>query len=148
MDTETIIVLVASILALGISVYAAYRSGQPLTLQGVQEIARDSSSLAADLQTVATVAVAASQQLKESGKIDSNEAAFANAVAHINTWYNSVAPDIYLDPKVVANAVEGAYYWLRRAQGEGAAPITDEDLVLDRWQREQRAGGLDPEIPR
>lgn len=119
MDTPQIIVIVAAIVALGFSIWAFVRSGRTITLEGVQEIARDTSSLASELQQVAAVAVASAQQLKESGQIaddDINDAAFKHAVEHIEKWYNSVAPDIVLDPDVVENAIEGAYYWLKRAQ--------------------------------
>lgn len=136
METSEIIALVTGIIALVVAGLAYWRSGQPLTLQGVQEIATDTAALAADLTEVAQVAVAASQQLKESGKIASNEAAFQNAVNHVESWYNTFAPDIELDPKVVANAVEGAYFWLKRAQGANP-PATDGLDILDRWEREQ-----------
>lgn len=118
MDTSQFIVVVAAIIALGFSIWAFARSGRPVTLEGVQEVARDASSLAVELQQVASVAVASAQQLKESGQIaddDINDAAFKHAVEHIEKWYNSVAPDIVLDPDVVENAIEGAYYWLKRA---------------------------------
>lgn len=120
MDTNEIIIIFAVIVALFVSGLAYYRSGREITLQGVQEIAQDTTKLAAELRTVAQVAVAAAQQLKESGQIDPDDA-FNHAVQHIETWYNSVAPDIDLDPDVIANAIESAYYWLKRAYPQESA---------------------------
>lgn len=115
MDTTEIMVVVTAILALGVSIFVYFRSGREFTPEGVQEIAYNAGTLAAELRTVAQVAVAAAQQLKESGQINSSDEAFDHAVQHIETWYNGVAPDIELDPAVVANAIESAYYWLRKA---------------------------------
>lgn len=116
MELSDYISLATTIIAIVAVVLLYLRSGREVTLEGVQEIASDASTLAAELQQVANVAVASAQQLKEAGKIDSNDAAFAHAVDHVERWYNSVAPDVDLDPNVVANAVEGAYYWIKKTQ--------------------------------
>lgn len=146
MDIAQIITISSCIVALVIAGIAYHRSGQPVTMQGVQEFARDTTALAAELNEVAQMAVAASQELKETGKIDSGEAAFQNAVAHVNAWYNAVAPNIYLDPKVVANAVNGAYWWLKKSQPPVPKPSNDLD-ILEQLRREQGAG-FDQQIPR
>lgn len=108
--TEWIAIAVA-IVAIGLSAFAYYRSGKPLTIAGVQEAYTQSQTLAAELSEVAQMAVAATEQLKESGKITTSDQAFNNAFDHINRWF----PD--LDRKIIANAVEGAYnmYKLSRA---------------------------------
>lgn len=140
MELSEIIALGAGIVALVVAGLAYYRSGQPLTLQGLQNIVTDTSSLAAEVQQVAEVGVAAAQQLKDTGNIDSNEAAFQHAVKHVEGWYNSLAPDIHLDPHVVANAVESAYYWLKRAQNMNQpAALTSEAELVDRFLREGNA---------
>lgn len=97
------IAIAVAIIATGLSAFAYYRSGRSLTVAGVQEAYVQSQTLAAELSEVANMAVAASAQLKESGKITTNEAAFNNAFDHINRWF----PD--LDRKIIANSVEGAY---------------------------------------
>lgn len=100
--TEWIAIGVA-IVAIALSAYAYYRSGRPVTLEGVQEAYTQSQTLATELSEVAAMGVAAAQQLKESGKILTNEDAFSVAFDHIERWFPG------LDRHIVANAVEGAY---------------------------------------
>ena len=142
MDTSEWIAIIAGVVALAVSIIVWHRSNQPLTLQGVTEIARDTAALAVDLQEVANVAVASAQQLKESGKIDSNAQAFQHAVNHIESWYNTLMPDAQLEPRVVANAVEAAYRALKlgdkliRAQvANSQQPRSEADLLND-WLQE------------
>lgn len=103
MNTAEWITLLAAIAAIALSALAYYRSGKPVTVEGVQEAIVAGTSLAAELAEVATMAVASAQQLKDSGKIDTNEAAFNHAFDYINKWFPA------LDRKIVAGAVEGAY---------------------------------------
>lgn len=124
------IVLLAWLVAVVVAIAAWLRSGKPLTIAGAQEIATDTAALANELNTVAQVAVASAQQLKETGKINSNDEAFQHAVSHIESWYNQFAPDVELDPEVVANAVEAAYHWLKVARSAlPSKPPSEADSV-------------------
>jgi hypothetical protein len=100
---EQWIPMAVAILAGILSIYVWYKSGKPVTLSAVQEGFVSGQSLATELAEVARMAVASSQQLKETGVIDTNEAAFDHAFDVINLWF----PD--LNRKIVASAVEGAY---------------------------------------
>lgn len=117
------IAIAVAVIAFAIAAFAYYRSGKPLTVTGVQEAFTQSQSLAAELTEVATMAVAASEQLKESGKIKTNEAAYNNAFDHINRWF----PD--LDRKIVANAVEGAYNLYKISRITATTLTTSADNV-------------------
>lgn len=131
MTPETIAIATA-IIAVAIAAFAYYRGGQPLTLEGAQAVYAQSQSLATELNEVATVAVAASQQLKESGKL-TNDEAFQRAVEHVETWFDQVV-EVELDPLIIANVVEGAYNLYKRNTGK--AGTKDGDL-LDKWPSEE-----------
>lgn len=133
MNTAEWIAIAAAVIALVVAAYAYYRSGKQVTLEGVQEAYTQSQSLAAELNQVATVAVAAAQQLKESKKI-TNDEAFQAAVEHVETWFDQVV-EVELDPVLVANAIEGAYYALTKLQATRTG-ASDSDY-LDKWLSEE-----------
>jgi len=95
--------MAVAVLAAAISAYVWYRSGKPVTVTGLQEAYVQGQSLATELSEVARMAVASAQQLKETGVITTNDAAFNHAFDVINLWF----PE--LNRKIVASAVEGAY---------------------------------------
>lgn len=103
MNTAEWITLIVAFVAIALSTLAYYRSDKPVTVEGVQEAIVSGKTLAAELAEVATMAVASAQQLKDSGKIDTNQKAFNHAFDYINQWFPA------LDRKIIAGAVEGAY---------------------------------------
>lgn len=107
-DYTNIIALICGVVAVVIGLVAYHRSGKPLTVAGVESTLQQGQALAAELREVAEAGVLAAQQLKESGKINTNDEAFQHAFAHIATWFPG------LDPQIVANAVEAAYYGVKR----------------------------------
>src|SRR5690606_11942125 len=112
-------------------------SGKPITLESAQAAYVEGQTLAHQLQEVAQVAVAASHQLNESNKITKSEA-FDRAVEHVEKWFAQVV-DVELDPLVVANAVEGAYYALTKLQAARTATTgtTPDADIVEKWLREE-----------
>lgn len=109
-DYTNLIALLCGVVALIIGALAYARSGKPVTFEGVEQTLQQGQALAAELREVAEAGVTAAQQLKESGKIVTNTEAYQHAFAHIQAWF----PD--LDPQLVANAVEAAYYGVKVAK--------------------------------
>lgn len=145
MDINTITILASVLVAIAVSFFALWRSGQPLSVQAVTESFADAQSLAIELREVAEMAVAASQQLKESGKITSNQEAFDRAVKHVDGWLETFWPNEKndLDPQVVRNAVESAYFYLK--QMKSALPATSQppSTEVELAERFLREGGTD-----
>lgn len=109
-DYTNTIGLICGVVALIVGVIAYVRSGKPITIQGIEQTLEQGQALAAELREVAEAGVTAAQQLKESGKIVSNSEAYQHAFAHVQKWF----PD--LDPQLVANAIEAAYYGVKVAK--------------------------------
>lgn len=147
MEISEIITIGAAGLALLLGGLAYYRSGRPLTLQGVTSTLEAAQPLAEQIRDVAEVAVNAAQQLKETGKIETGDQAFEEAFSHLREWF----PDV--DPRLLVPFIEAAYRGVKlanqtlRANNPGAGgPATGTGpSLLDRWQREQGAG--DPDTP-
>lgn len=140
METTELIALLAGVVALVIAAIAYYRSGQPLTLSGVQESITSAQSLAAELSEVASTAVQAAEQLKQTGKITRNDEALAHAMVHIKKWFPN------LDAEVVYNAAEAAYFALKlsmAAMQRDKSPTSDAERLTS-WAGAQ-ARGIPPQ---
>lgn len=103
METTEIVGLVAGIVALGIAVLAYWRSGRPVTLEGVTQALETTGPLAEQIRDVAEVVVEGVQQLKESGKIETSTDAFDTAMGHLEKWF----PDV--EPERLVPFIEAAY---------------------------------------
>jgi hypothetical protein len=105
MNMSDVISIVAFLLALSVMLFIFWRSASPFTLSGLQETYKKSESLAAELEKVGLMAVVAVEQLKDTGVINTNEAAFTAAFDYINSWPGMEK----LDRVTIAHAVEGSY---------------------------------------
>jgi len=110
MDME-LIALVAGVLALIIGGLAYYRSGKPLTFDGLINLLSGSRTLAEQIGAVAKVVVSAIEQLKDTGKIKTNEEAFDTAMEYLKAWFPGV------EPELLVPFVEDAYRGLKAAKG-------------------------------
>lgn len=105
MDATGVVFLGSSFLALAVVVYLFWKSEKTPTLTELEKAFVQTQSLAEELNKVGLMGVAAAEQLKTTGKIDTNEEAFNVAFDYIATW-----PGLeHLDRKQVARAVEGSY---------------------------------------
>jgi len=93
MEWTELIAIAAGIIALLVAVIAYQRSGQAWSVQGVTETLEAAQPLAQQIEEVATVVVAGIEQLKETGKIQTNDEAFQEAMTHLEEWFPDVDPE-------------------------------------------------------
>jgi hypothetical protein len=85
-DTVQALMIIATVLVAGYSLYIAYRNGQSVTLSGVVESVREAQPIVVQLREIAQVAVDATEQLKRTGEIKTNDEAFNHALNLIKQW--------------------------------------------------------------
>jgi hypothetical protein len=135
METVELIALLAGIAALILGGIAYQRSGRPWTVQGMTETLEASRPLANEIRETAEVVVSGIQQLKETGKIQTNDEAFREAMKHLRGWFPQV------EPERLVPFIEDAYRGVKlgtelmRAQHGVPSPTPEADL-LDRILRE------------
>lgn len=110
MELNELLAFSAGILALLIGSLAYYRSGKPLTFAGLVDLLGESRTLAEQISAVAKVVVGGVEQLKLTGKINTNEEAFNEAMTHLQAWF----PDV--EPALLVPFIEDAYRGLKAAQ--------------------------------
>lgn len=104
MDANTMTIVV-SIIAVLIAAFAVWRSGRPVTLQGVTTELAAAQPLAQELANVATIAVQSAEQLKRTGEIKSNDAAFNYALDFVKKW---IPASSGIDNKDIIAAINSA----------------------------------------
>lgn len=135
MDTNLIVTIVALLIAIVVAGIAFYRSGKPVTLEGVTETIHQAEPLAREIAEVAQVVVGGVQQLKETGQIHTGTEAFAKASDHLQHWFPGV------DPARLVPFIEWAYRNVKRG---APPPPSAEDQILDLWRKEQEADAGKP----
>lgn len=88
--------------------------------------------LAEQIRDVAEVVVSGVQQLKESGKIQTNDAAFRTAMDHLSSWF----PDV--EPARLVPFIEGAYRGVKLgAELLRTKRTTSDAELVNEWLKQQ-----------
>lgn len=104
--TQTILILVTLVLA-GWAVYKSYQRGEQVTLSSVVEQVKEAVPVAEELQAIALTAVQAAEQLKNTGKLPDNDAAFEYALNYIRKHVPLLTG---IDNNDIVTAIESAVF--------------------------------------
>lgn len=114
MDVFSWVQIIAIVVAVAVVAIALYRRDESID---VNEMIDSSLLLAKELETVGLMAVASVEQLKKTGKINTDEEAFNEAFDYISRWPGMEK----LDRLIIARAVEGSYHLYKKAVTHGEA---------------------------
>lgn len=78
--TVTIVISVLALVIAGYSIFKASQAGTPITLDKLEGVLQTSEGTAQEIATIVKAGVFAAEQLKSTGKLDSNNAAFLYAL--------------------------------------------------------------------
>lgn len=131
-----LIAFVTAVILVGI-VY--WRSGRPVTVEGVVGATQSALPIAQDVETVLKMVVVGVEQLKENGDIKTDGEAFqkAFAVARKHDLLKNI------DPEVVEVWVEGAYRLFAK-KPDPPAPRTEGQLLADLAEQQLLTGPRSP----
>src|SRR5688500_8128232 len=108
MSAETTAILV-SVIAIVIAAVTFFKRGEPVTIQGVTDSLEAAIPLAREMAEVALTGVRAAEQLKATGRIPDNNAAFDYALQHTQKMF----PD--LDRETLTTFIEAAVFLMGQA---------------------------------
>lgn len=107
MDAQTlnVILIVLTVIVAAYALYQRHKAGEAIEAGGVVTELKAAQPLAQELMTVATIAVQAAEQLKNTGKLPDNNAAFEYAVSFIKKWIPAAEG---IDNEDIKAAIESA----------------------------------------
>lgn len=101
-DTITLIVAVVALAAAG---FAIYKLGRVPTVAELTPIVEQAIPIGQDFAEVAQIVVNEAEQLKRTGRIESNDAAFNYALNKAKAYFPALTP---LDNEKLISAINGA----------------------------------------
>lgn len=103
MDMNSVISIIAIAIAIGALAYAFYKSGVPVTVEGVTTTLQELPPLADDIRTELEMIVLGVDQLTHNGDINTDDEAFQKAFAVAQKRWPGI------DPEALAVFIEGVY---------------------------------------
>lgn len=104
-ETLNVVLIVLMVIVAGYSIYQQYRRGEEITIANVATELKEAQPLAQELIAVATVGVQAAEQLKNTGKLADNKAAFNYALNFVKKWIPAASG---VDNEDIITAIESA----------------------------------------
>lgn len=104
-ETLNVILIVLVVLVAVWGVYERYKRGEEVTVTNVVSELKEARPLAEELIAVATIGVQAAEQLKNTGKLPNNDAAFDYALDFVKKW---IPASSGIDNADIKNAIESA----------------------------------------
>lgn len=125
MDIQGWIFTAGLLIALGISVYTWSKTQEPLTPEDLRVIVSDTLETGDKISDIGLMVVAATEQLKERGDIQTNDEAYQRAFSHLESWF----PDF--DPRKLEDILEGSYriYKDWKAKQSSTSSIVDKPSI-------------------
>lgn len=104
-ETLNVILIVVVILVASYALYQRHRAGEVIDASGIVSTLEASVPLAQELIAVATTGVQAAEQLKNTGKLPDNNAAFEYALNFVKKWIPAASG---IDNEDIKVAIESA----------------------------------------
>lgn len=104
-ETLNVVLILLTVLVAAYALYQRYKRGEAIDASGVVSELKAAQPLASELIAIATIAVQSAEQLKNTGKIDGNDAAFNYALNFIKGWFPAASG---IDNADIKAAIESA----------------------------------------
>lgn len=104
-ETLNVVMIILVVVVGAFGVYQMYKRGETITAGTVVNTIKAAQPLAQELISVATIAVNSAEQLKNTGKIGSNDEAFNYALNFVKKWIPATAG---VDNADIKAAIEAA----------------------------------------
>lgn len=125
-ETLNVILIILVVLVGAFGVYQKVKRGETVTAGTVVNTIKAAQPLAQELINVATIAVNSAEQLKNTGKIGSNDEAFDYALNFVKKWIPAASG---IDNADIKAAIEGAVLVANFMSEQISSKVTPSDTT-------------------
>jgi hypothetical protein len=104
-ETTQVILILVTLAVAGYALYRSFQAGETISVGGVVSELKEARPVAEELLNVATIGVQAAEQLKNTGRLPDNDAAFQYALNYVKKWFPGSSE---IDNEDIVAAIESA----------------------------------------